>query len=200
MRHRRPPRAGRAGRAGAALLVLGLAVAGCGTRDGAVSSPPPLVDPALAPPVVEGGERLLVIENLDAATRDAFANAGKTSLMADGRLFELRRAERLVGTLQITTLLPAIDLTDEARRAGIVRGVMARTGDRIRMRDVEVYTAELRDRAQFVWFGIDLVQILTVREEGNIDPAAVLRAVLDHQRTQRAWKPLPVRLDASKRS
>lgn len=185
----------RAGAAGA--LAAGLLLAACGGDDGGEVVAPPAVEPSLAPAEVDAGERLRLIENSDDATRDAFANGGETSLMADGRLWELRRAERLVGTLQITTLLPTVDLLDESRRSGIVRGVMAGSGTRVRIGDVEVHASELADRAQYVWFGVDVVQILTVRQEGEIDPEAVLRGVLDHQRTTSAWKPLPVTLSES---
>lgn len=176
------------------MLAVASMLAACGDDDVAVV-PPPAVDEALTPAEIEGGERLRLVENTDDPTRDAFANGGESSLMADGRLWELRRAERLVGTLQITTLLPTVDLLDDSRRAGIVRGVMGGSGTRTRIGDVEVHATERFDRAQYVWFGIGVVQILTVREEGEIDAEAVLRGVLDHQRTTSAWKPLPVTLD-----
>lgn len=179
----------------AGALAVGLLLGACGGGGEDVVVAPVAVEPSLAPAEVQAGERLRLIENTDDATLDAFANGGETSLMADGRLWELRRAERLVGTLQITTLLPTVDLLDESRRSGIVRGVMAGSGTRVRVGDVEVHANELADRAQYVWFGMDVVQILTVREEGEIEPEAVLRGVLDHQRATSAWKPLPVTLE-----
>lgn len=177
----------------AAIALAGSLLCACG-GDATVEVPPAAVDAALAPDRIEGGP-IRFFENVDDATRDAFANAGETSLMADGRLWEIRRAERLVGTLQITTLLPEIDLLEEDRRANIVRGVMPGAVTRIRIGDVEVHALELADRAQYVWFGRDLVQVLTVRSEETVVPEDVLRGILDHQRSQPAWNPLPVTLD-----
>lgn len=177
----------------AVLLAAVLTLAACG-GDAEPEIPPVAVDPALVPDGVDSGP-VRFFENTDESTIDAFANAGETSLMADGRLWEVRRAERLVGTLQVTTLLPDIDLTDEGRRSNIVRGVMPGPVIRIRIDDVEVHALELADRAQYVWFGREVVQVLTVRSEETVVPEDVLRGILAHQRRQPAWNPLPVTLD-----
>jgi hypothetical protein len=173
-----------------ALVVVAVLVIGaCGGGEKEVTLAPVPVDPALAPASIEAGG-LNLFENTDDTTRDAFANAGSSSLMADGRLWEIRRAERLVGTLQITTVLPQVDLNEESRRQGIVRDILAGAVTRIRIDDVEVAMVSLQDRAQYVWFGQATVEILTVKGNDEVDPEDVLREILDHQRSQVAWVPL----------
>ena len=83
------------------LVALVLLVAGCGGGATLKAAAPAAVDPSLAPPVL-AGQGLTLSEFLPA--RASFAKAGATSLVSDGRLWQLRQGSNLVGTLQISTV------------------------------------------------------------------------------------------------
>lgn len=170
------------------LLGVGLAGAllvACG--EDAPEVAPPRVDVALAP--MQVGD-LKLYENTADETVAAFANAGDRSLASDGRIWELRRADRLIGTLQVTTVLPKIDLADEDDRRRIVSAVIPGSPLRRRVAGVEIYTFEVDDKATFVWFAEDLYEILQLKDREIDDAEAVVRAILEHQVRLSAFKPL----------
>ncbi len=169
----------------AGLVVAATLLIGCG--DDAPEVAPPRVDVALAP--AEVGD-LKLYENTAKETLAAFANAGDRSLASDGRIWELRRADRLVGTLQITTVLEQIDLADESDRRKIVSAVIPGSPLRRRVAGIEVYTFEVDDKATFVWFAQDLYEILQLKDREIDDYEAVVLAILEHQVTLAAFKPL----------
>jgi hypothetical protein len=174
----------------AILIACATFVAACG-RDDETVPVARKVDPALAPATAVDG-RLKLFESTDEGTRSAFVDAGETSLIADGRLWEIRRAERLVGTLQISTVVPRVELTAERNRQTIAREILIGSPTRILVRDIEVSTVGTERQAMYVWYGVELVQILTVRSFDGIEPVRVLESVLAHQAKQPAWEPLPV--------
>lgn len=157
-------------------------------------APPPLaVDPALAPTAIQAGN-LKLFENTDTSTRKAFADAGRTALFADGRLWELRRADQLVGTLQISTVDSKVNLARSKTRADIV-GQILTAPIRIRIADVEVSAAAAEDHASYVWFGRRLVEILTLKGVKDAKPEDVLAGIITHEQTVNAWEPLPVQIE-----
>lgn len=165
-------------------------VAGC-RSDGDTMPVARKVDPTLAPATAVHG-KLKLFESTDEGTRSAFIDAGDSSLIADGRLWEIRRAERLIGTLQISTVVPRVELTAESSRETIAREILIGSPTRILVRDIEVSTVGTEEQAMYVWYGTDLIQILTVRSFDGIEPEHVLESVLAHQAKQPAWEPLPV--------
>ena len=170
------------------LAVAGLAVlAACGGESASVA--PAEVDPALAPSALAGNLRLY--ENRDRETITAFANAGDRTLVADGRIWEIRRADRLIGTLQISTVLPRVDLTEGRIRDTIVRQVLTGGLSSIRIGDVEVFTSTTNDKAVYVWFGAHMFQVLQLRDRGVEDFEPFATEVIDHQATLESWEPLP---------
>lgn len=173
------------GRIVGAALALSLLV-GCG--DGSEQVAPLRVDVALAPARI--GADVALYENTDKATVAAFANAGERSLAADGRIWELRRADRLIGTLQITTVLPKIDLTDPDDRRQIVAAVIPGSPLRRRVGGVEVFVVEVDDKATFVWFTQDFYEILQIKDRTVESYEALAAEILRHQATVPAFKPL----------
>ena len=171
--------------------------AACGGRDVAIE--PPSVSAALAPAAVLDDLRLY--ENTDRSTIRAFANAGENSLVADGKIWEIRRADRLVGTLQISTVLPTVHLTDERERDAIVNQVVSGEVVRLRINGVEVYSTVLNDKATFLWFGQDLLEVVQIKDRASKDRyEEVATQIIDHQSTVTAWKPLPLGVDDSPKS
>lgn len=179
------------GRQRLAIVAVAIAVAStaaCG--DGAAPDTQPLaVDVELAPPTLAGD--FTVVAKDDDATRAAFAGAGDDALISDGRMWEIRDADRLVATLQITTMGTDVDLADADARRQIVSQVVAGSVSRIRVSDVEVYSATVDDKVVYVWFGARLFQVLQTK---GIDEKAeaLLAALIRHQQGLPAWEPLPL--------
>lgn len=165
-----------------------MSASACG--NGTTTAPQPLAVPVeLAPAAVAGTHT--VREKFDGGTRAAFAGAGEDALIDDGRIWEIRDAERLVATLQITTMGREVDLGDVDTRRQIVGQIVSGSVSRIRVSEIEVYTAAVDDKVVFVWFGARLLQVLQTK--GIDDKAeAVLSELIRHQQGLPAWEPLPL--------
>jgi hypothetical protein len=169
------------------LAVALVALVSCGNQ--AAETKPAEVDPKLAPAAL--GADLKLYENRDKATIHSFADAGARSLVADGRIWEIRRADRLIGTLQISTLLPKVDLTKSELREAVVRQILPGSLSSIRIGDVEVFTSEVNGKAVYVWFGSGLFEVLQLRDRAIKDFEPFATEVIEHQATVSSWKPLP---------
>lgn len=176
------------------LLVVALLFGACSTGE-AVTAPPLRVDPALAPKAVVGGT-LKLYENQQKATLDAFRKAGPTSLVDDGRVWEIRRVDRLVGTLQISTLREDVDVSRDETRSLIVREVIPESDSRIRVERVEVHAVTSLDKTVYVWFGKRMYEVLILKGLEGADPEGVLSDMLKHQATVSSWEPLVMRTTA----
>jgi hypothetical protein len=176
-------------------LAAALGVGACGgggdDQAGAVT-PSRVPDDLVAPTYLDEG--LLAIENTDEATQDALANARDTTLAADTRIWEIRRGQRLVATLQISTVLPKVDLLDEDVRDRFVGQVIPGQVSRLRTGDVEVFTTSVDDKTTYLWFGSELFQILQTKDRA-LEPEALLAAVVSYQDDKEGWVPLPELLE-----
>ena len=176
-----------------ALVALTLAACGDGSGPGIGERPLP-VAVELAPTTVVGDE-LQLYESTAEEVVGAFANAGEESLVADGRLWEIRKGARLVGALQISTVKPKIDLAEARRRDAIVADILVGTYDRIRVGDVEVYTSAANDKVVYLWFGESLFEVLQLKGD-ELDHEQVLADVIEHQDGLDAWRPLAIDVEA----
>jgi hypothetical protein len=169
------------------VLAAALAAAGCG-REERVVAPPPKVPIELVPPSLTTGG-LAVSE--DGQAKEAFAQLEDDALIADGRLWQIRQGERLVGTLQVSTMKTKVDLTDADQRRSIVNHILPGPKQEIEIRGLAVATSEANDKTVFVWFGRDLFELLQVKST-TIDPEAVVDELIAFQAESRAWKALPL--------
>ena len=172
--------------AAALTLAAALSMTACG--DDSVEVAPLTVDVALAPAHI--GKDLALFENRDKETIAAFANGGDKSLASDGHIWEIRRNDRLVGTLQITTVLPKIDLTELEDREKIVGAIIPGRPLRRRVDGIELYTYEVDDKATFVWFAQDLYEVLQVKDRTLDDYEPLVADIIAHQQTKSSFKPL----------
>jgi hypothetical protein len=170
-----------------AALVSSLVLAACGNRDAEVVAPRPVPE-GLVPAMVLDNKLGFHASGLEAARR-AFAEAGPLSLASDGRLWEMRLGDRLVGILQLTTLMPEVDLQDESHRDAITRQLLPSVRDRIDIGDIAVWTATTQGKTTYLWFGKRMFALLTVKpgSEDDIDTEAVLEDVLDHMVAADGW-------------
>lgn len=181
----KPPR--RVSALAAVLLAIATALGGCG------DDPEPVVAPVLVPeglvPVAVQGDSLAFHETEAPGAVKAFADAGADSLAADGRLWELRIGDRLIGVLQLTTLLPEVDLLDADHRDTIVKQLLPTGRDRLDIGDVTVWTSTSSGKTSFLWFGEGMFCLLTIKPgtDDAIEPEAVLQDVLDHMVAADGW-------------
>lgn len=172
------------------LGVVALLVTGCG-RDAPIESvtPPPKVPGTVVPSSLTAGD-IQLVENTDDETLEAFANGGDMSLVADGRLWELRQGARLVGALQVSTVMTRVDLADSEQRTSMLRQVLPGSLNQIVVDRVPVWAAESNDKVVYVWFATDTFQVLQLKGS-QLEPEAVLREVVGHQLGSEDWLPLP---------
>jgi hypothetical protein len=167
---------------GAALVALAAAACGNGTVEVAA---PARVPTNLVPSVLSGG--VTIGEYKPARTR--FAKAGATSLVADGRVWSIRRGQTLVGTLQASTVKPDVSLAKGADRKAIIDGVM--TGQRydtLYVGSLKVLSSTAADRSVYLWFGPDLFEVLQVKA-GKVEPDSVAGDIIEYQQTAGLLRP-----------
>lgn len=166
----------------AAVMLAGLACGGDGD-----DAPVALerVNEQLVPSEVVGGE-LKFFPRTDDATTKAFANAGGDTLQADARLWELRAGERLVGALQVTTVVPDVDLTRKGDRDELLRQIIVGSVNRLEIDGTPVWVTASEDKVVYVWFGRTLFQVLQLKGT-RLDAEAVLTDVVRYQTALPAW-------------
>lgn len=173
-------------------IVLAVLVAACGDGDTEVAAPERVPDDLLPEHLLDGS--LGVFENTDESTQEALANTDPAVLTSDTRVWEIRRGDRLVGTVQISTVLPEIDLTDLEVRERLVDQIILGQKNRIRVRDVEVFTTTSNDKTTYVWFASNLFEVMQTKDR-ELDPEELVTDLIDFQTDQDGWEPLPQLLD-----
>lgn len=173
---------------GAVVLALVLVSGGCDDGSDTVVVPKRVPDDLVPEQYVDEG--LLVLENTDESTVAALANAKATTLTSDTRVWEIRRGQRLVATLQVSSVLPKVDLLDEDVRDRFVGQVIPGQVSRIRTGDVEVFTKSIDDKTTYLWFGSEIFEILQTKDR-ELQPEKLLAAVVAYQDDKEGWVPLP---------
>jgi hypothetical protein len=162
-------------------------VTGC--RDEPKAAPRP-VPTALAPKTVLGGTLGLYL-NKAAGTEAAFRQDSKDSLIDEGDLWEIRRKDRLIGTLEIATVKPNVDLSKDKVRQQFTSPILvgARNDIRVLGQEVNFVTGE-GGLSTLVWFGKGLFLVLQVKDQVVSGPD-LAQAILEHQQSRPEWEPLP---------
>jgi len=173
-----------------ALVVAAVAVtfplAACG-GGGSSTAVPTKVSTSLIPSSLSSG-KLALAEDKSAHKR--FASAGSDSLVSDGRLWAVRDGNRLVATLQVSTLAPKVDLADKKSKASLVASILPGTRESFEVGDVRVVSVSTEDKVVYLWFGASMFEVLQVKGNG-IDPEKVLGELLAFQLASPAWHAAP---------
>ena len=131
----------------------------------------------LVPPTLEGN--LTLSEYLPA--RKAFAEAGVSSLVSDGRVWAIRRGETLIGTLQISAVKNDVSVRKAHDRDAILHGVMTGISyETLDVGDVKVAASTSADRSLYMWFGDGIFEVLQLKGT-KVDPDAVASDVIAFQ-------------------
>ena len=164
-------------RLAAAVAVPAVLVAGCGRGAPKLVAPTP-VPVSLVPSSLSNGD--FTLAEYDKAKKD-FADAGPKSLVSDGRLWEIRQGSTLVGTLQVSTLKPKIDIAHVSTRKAIIDQVMPGAPITIKVNGITIASTTTTDKSTYVWFGQELFELLQLKGN-NIDPEKVLDELIGFQK------------------
>lgn len=177
-------------RLAASAVVVAAFAGACGNGDAPAARAPSEVALSLIPDTVNGGAFRLAEDD---KAREAFSDVGPEALVADGRLFAIRDGERLVGTLQLSTMKTKVDLTDKDQRESVISNVIPGLRETISVGPVSVIQAASPDKTVFLWFSRDMFQVLQLKPTtaSPFDPEQVLSEIITHQTRQAAWQPLP---------
>ena len=180
-----------------ALAVATVLFGGACTRDGDTTRlegrKPERVPDAIVPASVQGGA-LAFYRNQDDKTVDTFKNAGPKVLVADGQLWELRKNDRLLGALQLSTLVPKVDLMNRSHREQIVRQIMAGAVERFTIGDATVWSTTSNDKTVYLWFGKQAFSVLSLKGS-ELDAEAIVTEVVEFQTKAPKWRPLLINED-----
>ncbi len=169
----------------AVALVFAVATtAACGRGDVEIAAPA-RVPANLVPTVLSDGVTLG--EYKPARTR--FAKAGQTSLIADGRVWAIRRGQTLVGTLQASTVKADVSMTNASDRKAVIDGVMlGQRYDTLFVGDLKVLSSSAADRTVYLWFGPNFFEVLQVKA-GKVEPDAVAGDIIEYQQAAGLLRP-----------
>ena len=173
-------------------LAIGLAF-GAVLFAGCAKPAPPVPDPVpavLAPATVLGGD-LQLYQNTSPETVAAFHQDDSLSLISDGKMWEIRRNDRLVGTLEIVTLKPSVDVTRTSVREHLTSPILVGATSSLRLAGQEVDTVTRDDGVStLVWFGKGLMEIVQLKDHEVTGPE-LAQAIIEYQQTKPEWSPLP---------
>lgn len=121
---------------------------------------------------------------------EKIAKAGARSMVADGRVWEIRRGSVLIGALQVSTLKSKVDIGRDKTRRNITSLVMPGAVQGIKVDGVSVQASKTPDKSLFIWFGNDLFEVLQLKGTG-LDAQATLKSIIEFQKPTGQLK-LPV--------
>ena len=172
---------------GIVAVVTVLALAGCGQSRPAPPAPVPL---ALAPTAVLNNSLHFYL-NTAPNTLAAFQQNSKDALISDGKLWEIRRADRLIGTLEIATVKHDVNLARTKVRDNFTKPILIGAVSDIRLGGQEVATVSSDDGVStVVWFGRGLFEVLQLKDT-VVTAAQLAQAIIAYQQTRPEWAPLP---------
>lgn len=161
------------------LVALACVATGCGSGSTDRLVAPNSVPAGLVPPTLEGD--LTLSEYMPA--RRAFAQAGPASLVADGRVWAIRRGETLVGTLQVSAVKHDVSLAKASDRQAILDGVMSGTSyQTLDVGNLKVIASTAADRSVYLWFGPNLFEVLQIKAS-KVDPDSVAGDMIAFQQS-----------------
>ena len=175
------------GRAIVLAAALAVFLGACGND--APPPPPAKVQSELVPNLLLDGS-LRVAE--DEKTGEVFKRPVPRGLVADGKVFTIRgAADRLVGTLQLSTVRHDVDLTKPEARERIVEGILTNP-DQITVGPLEIAQSKTTDKSVYVWFGEGHFQVLQLKPTKAVafDPDGLLAELVAYETQQPTWKPV----------
>jgi len=175
-------RSHRARWSGLALAGLALAASACGGSASANSANArPIAVPAnVLPAQLDPG--LTTAEYT--AARQKFISAGAQSLVSRGELWQIRQGKVLAGALQVSTLKPTVNPTDNSERTTILTQVLPGAYETIQVDHVAVAAAQTASEVFYMWFGPHLFEVLQIKKsDAGLPYEGILAQIIQYQRS-----------------
>jgi hypothetical protein len=164
-----------------------IVVTACGRN--APVPPPTKVQTELVPSSLLNGSLRVAGDD---KTSEVFKRPAPRGLVADGKVFTIRGAgDRLVGTLQLSTVRHDVDLTKSEARNRLVDGILP-TSERITVGTLEVAQSNTTDKTVYVWFSKGQFQVLQLKPTTAVpfEPDELLAELIGYETQQPTWKPV----------
>jgi hypothetical protein len=170
------------------LVCVLLVGAACGSGRSTVIARPAAVPTNLVPTTLPSLPDFSLSEF--APARASFAHVGASSLVADGRLWQVRRGASLVGTLQISTVKPDVSVTKASDRNAILAGVMTGISyETVDIAGISVAVSTSVDKSLYLWFGPGLFEVMQLKGS-QLDPEQVVTGVIQYQEAKAGLTPV----------
>ena len=95
-----------------------------------------------------------------------------------------------MGALQITTVVPKLDLAHKQDRESLLHQIMSTSVNELEVGDLPVWATSSNDKVVYIWFGRGLFEVLQLKGS-RLEPEKVLQDIVTYQAGTRAWVPLP---------
>jgi hypothetical protein len=165
-----------------------MSLAACGGKSGGA-----LVAPAMPTDVIPGhvdaAGGLTLKANTTTEVAKAFKSVGKTSLVKDGKVWDVRAGDRLVGMLELATISRRADTRDADDRTAIRRQILPGEPTELDFTGTPVYQSVDGSRNVFVWFGRQVFAALQLK--GDLDADAVANELITVILQDNHWPGLP---------
>lgn len=164
---------------GAAVAVMAMVLVACGTRQSPHRAARPAIPERLVPEKV--GDFAIQRES---SAEKRLANASTASLLADGRVFTVRRPGAVLGYLQIGAFKSGFGADRTEVRRGILDKLASGRFQPVRRGEERIYVTRLRDQTYQVWFppGGRLLELFVARRS-FADAESVFSAIRAFQRS-----------------
>jgi hypothetical protein len=168
------------------VLIVVVVVAGaCGGSPKPLAAPP--IPTAAVPARVDAAGGLVMQPNASQDVQHAFRSVGPTSLVKEGRVWEVRQGERLVGLLELASIGRRADTRKEADRQAMRRQILVGEPAELDFSGVPVYETTDGALSTFVWFGRQMLGTLTIK---GVDADAVSNDLVTRILQSRHWPNL----------
>lgn len=167
-----------------------LALVACGGGEPPVAAPPPLPTSTVPSTLSVLNTKVVMRLNTSRKTKTAFTSVGANSLVLDAAVWELRKADKLVGALELVTLDPRrVDTARTKDRAQIRGQILSSAAAQLDVDGLPVWSAKDGDRMLYVWYGREVLGVLQIRSD-LLDPEETMTKLLTSMTGADAWPAL----------
>jgi hypothetical protein len=165
--------------------VVALALGACGGSAKPLAVPS--IPEAAVPATVSTAGGLTMQPNSSKDVQRAFRSVGPTSLVKEGRVWEVRQGDRLVGLLELASIGRRADTRKESDRQAMRRQILTGEPTELDFSGVPVYETTDGTLSTFVWFGRQMLGTLTLK---GVDADAVSNDLVTRILQSRHWPNL----------